>query len=296
MHRAFFCLALAALVSSLGCGPSNPGAFETPDAAAKALLGALERNDPQALVDILGREFEEQLITSDWEAEQEARQELVDAWHSQIALRNLPDGEVEILLGAEEWPVPILVVEDETGTWRFDTAEGIEEIINRRVGSNELTAIQIAKAYVDAQIDYAREDRDGDGVLEYAQRLASTPGQRDGLYWTAEPGEPESPFGPLVNGAESYFEHKERGDPIQGYFFKILTGQGENARGGAYDYVIDGKMVAGFALVAWPEKFGESGVMTFVVSHRGRVWEKDLGPFRGMSLYDPDDSWSLAGD
>lgn len=296
MHRHFIVIALAALALTAGCSPSDPGAFESPEAATQALLGAIERDDPRALVDILGHEFEPQLITSDWDAEHEARIELVQAWQEAIELHTLPDGAVELILGSEQWPMPILLVQDAEGIWRFDTAEGIEELIDRRIGSNELTAIAIAYDYVDAQIDYAREDRIGDGLLEYAQRLASTSGQRDGLYWTVEPGEPESPFGPLVRGAESYFQHKERGDPIQGYFFKILTRQGENPPGGAYDYVIDGRMISGFALVAWPEKYGESGVKTFVVSHQGKVLEKDLGAFSGMNAYDPDDSWSLAED
>lgn len=296
MHRQIIVFALTALLLTAGCGPSDPGAFESPEAGAQALLGALERDDKQALLDILGHEFEQQLITSDWDAEREAREEFVAASQESVELRKLPDGEVELILGAERWPMPILLVPDDAGVWRFDTAEGIEELIDRRIGSNELTAIAIAHDYVDAQIDYAREDRDGDWVLEYAQRLASTPGQRDGLYWTVEPGEPESPFGPLVRGAESYFQHKERGDPIQGYYFKILTRQGANPPGGASDYLINGNMVAGFALVAWPEEYGESGVKTFVVSHHGKVLEKDLGPFQGMDSYDPDDSWSRVED
>ncbi len=295
MHRQLIVLSLAAVLLTAGCGSRDPGVFDSPEAASAALLGAIERNDPQALLDILGHQYEEQLITSDWDAQHEARIELVDAWKERVELRTLQDGEIEIILGSEKWPLPILLVMEAGGVWRFDTEEGIEELIDRRIGRHELTAIQIALASVDAQIEYAKQDRDGDGVLEYAQRLSSTPGQRDGLFWESEPGEPDSPFGPLVESAESYFEHKEPGDPIQGYFFKILVRQGENPPGGAYDFVIHGNMIAGFALVAWPEKYGESGVMTFVVSHRGKVWEKDLGPFRGMDAYDPDDSWSLAG-
>jgi len=295
-HLALLLLLLG-LALTPGCGGEpDPGAFETPEAAADALLGALGRDDAEGIVAILGPEYRDQLITSDWQAQAEARQELVQAWNEQYALRELPRGERELILGAEEWPMPILLVQDAEGAWRFDTAEGIEEILDRRIGRHELTAIEIARLYVDAQIAYAREDRDGDQVLEYAQRLASTPGQHDGLYWTAGPDEPESPFGPLISGAESYFDHKQPGDPIQGYFFKILTRQGESPPGGAYDYVINGHMIAGFALVAWPETYGESGVMTFVVSHHGKVWQKDLGPFRGMEAYDPDESWSQVED
>jgi hypothetical protein len=186
------------------------------------------------------------------------------------------------------------VLVETDGAWRFDTAEGIEEIINRRVGRNELAAIALARAYVDAQIEYARADRDGDGVLEYAQRLASTPGQRDGLYWEDVEGDELSPFGPLVKGAESYLETKQPGDPLRGYYFKILTKQGENPPGRRHDYVIGGNMIAGFGLVAYPADYGNTGAMTFVVSHRGQVHEKDLGPFTGMPAYDPDDSWTEA--
>jgi hypothetical protein len=200
-------------------------------------------------------------------------------------------GEMEVVLGAEEWPLPFPLVRDEDGSWRFDTAEGIEALLDRRIGRNELSAIAIANAYVDAQIEYAQADRDGDDVLEYARRLASSPGQRDGLYWQAAPGEDESPFGPLVQKAERYLDTVEPDDPIRGYYFKILTRQGENPPGGSYDYVINGNMLAGFALVAYPADYGNTGVMTFVVNHRGVIQQKDLGAFTGMDRYDPDDSW-----
>jgi hypothetical protein len=149
---------------------------------------------------------------------------------------------------------------------------------------------------VDAQIEYARSDRDGDDVLEYAQRLASTPGKRDGLYWEAESEEDLSPFGPLVQGAERYLETKQLGDPIKGYYFRILTRQGGNPPGGSHDYVINGNMIAGFALVAYPADHENSGVMTFVVSHRGKVHQKDLGEFSEMDEYDPDHTWTEVED
>jgi len=198
---------------------------------------------------------------------------------------------VELILGPKDWPLPISIVREE-GVWRFDTEEGIEEIIDRRIGRNELTAIAIARAYLDAQIEYAREDRDGDEVLEYAQRLASTPGKKDGLYWEAESEDDLSPFGPLVRGAEHYLETKELGDPLKGYYFHVLKHQGEKPPGGRYDYVINGNMIAGFALVAYPDDYENSGVMTFVVSHHGKVYQKDLGEFTGMLEYDPDESWT----
>jgi hypothetical protein len=179
----------------------------------------------------------------------------------------------------------------EGGSWRFDTAEGIEVIVDRRIGRNEPSAIAIVNSYIDARIEYAWADRDGEDVLEYAQRLASSPGQKDGLYWKAAPGEAESPLGSLVQGAERYLKTVAPGDPIRGYYFKLLTRQGENPPGGRYDYVINGNMVAGFALVAFPADYGNTGVMTLVVNHRGVIQQKDLGAFTGMDRYDPDDTW-----
>jgi hypothetical protein len=288
---------LAALLLSLsvGCPEADPQAqrtFPTPVAAAQAFLGALERDDTEALLDILGREHQDDLITPDWDAEREARQHIAGAAREKLELEESEDGgSVQLIIGEEEWPAPIPIVREEGG-WRFDTEEGIEEMIDRRVGRNELTAIAIANAYVDAQIEYAREDRDGDEVLEYAQRLTSSPGTRDGLYWESESEDDLSPLGPLVKGAERYLETKEPGDPIKGYYFQVLTRQGENPPGGRYDYVINGNMIAGFALVAYPADYGSSGIMTFVVNHHGKVQEKDLGPFPGMDAYDPDDSWT----
>ncbi len=180
--------------------------------------------------------------------------------------------------------------------WRFDTQEGIQEIVDRRIGRNELAAIAIARAYVDAQIEYATEDRNNDGVLGYAQRLASSPGKRDGLYWEAEPDEELSPFGPLVLGAERYLETKRPGDPIKGYYFRVLTRQGENPPGGRYDYVVDRNMILGFALVAYPADYENSGVMTFVANHRGKIHQKDLGEFGDLDEYDPDDTWTEVED
>ena len=286
-------LAALLLLLTLGCQGADTQAqrtFATPEAAAEAMLDALERDDVDALLGILGREYQDAIVTPDWDAERDARQKIVEAAKQAQELSQVDEGVVELIVGEEEWPLPIPIVQEEEG-WRFDTAEGIEEIVDRRIGRNELAAIAIARAYVDAQIEYARSDRDGDDVLEYAQRLASTPGNRDGLYWEAESEEDLSPFGPLVQGAERYLETKQPGDPIKGYYFQILTRQGGNPPGGRYDYVINGNMIAGFALVAYPADHGNSGVMTFVVNHRGKVHQKDLGEFSGMDEYDPDDTW-----
>ena len=293
-------IALCALLLALltGCQETDPQGskrYETPEAAVEALLDALGKDDADALVAIFGRAYEPHIVTPDWEAERAARQKIFEAAKETHELSEIADGEVDLIVGTEQWPFPIPIVRDD-GAWHFDTEEGIEVIIDRRIGRNELAAIAVASAYVDAQIDYARYDRDGDDVLEYAQRLASSPGQRDGLYWEAGPDEDPSPFGPLVQGAERYLETKQPGDPLKGYFFQILTRQGPNPPGRAYDYVINGNMIAGFALVAYPADYGNSGVMTFLVNHRGVVQQKDLGEFPGMDAYDPDDTWSEIED
>lgn len=194
------------------------------------------------------------------------------------------------------WPLPFPIVRDNS-RWRFDTAQGIEEMVNRRIGRNELHAIEVARAYLLAQREYAAADRDGDQVREYATRISSRPGMRDGLYWDAKDGEPVSPFGPLVADALADIPGHKAGGPYYGYYFKVLTRQGANPPGGAYDYVINGNMIAGFALVAFPADYGNSGIMTFLVSHQGRIVQKDLGEDTpiitdAMQQYDPDASWA----
>jgi hypothetical protein len=202
-----------------------------------------------------------------------------------------------LVIGDQAWPVPIPIVRA-GDRWRFATAEGADEIVNRRVGGNERNAIYVLQAYLDAQRAYAARDRDGDGVLQYAQKLASTAGKHDGLYWPADEakGEEASPFGPLLAEGGAYAKGRVAGDPYRGYYFRILSRQGKSAPGGAYNYLINGRMIAGFALVAYPAEYGNSGVMTFVVSHNGKVYEKDLGKGSTaigakMTAFDPGAGW-----
>ena len=179
--------------------------------------------------------------------------------------------------------MPVPLAHEDKG-WRFDTEAGIEEIDDRRVGSNELSAIGLLRAYVDAQLQYAQADHDGDQVLEYAQKIVSAPGQQDGLYWQADGTGELSPLGPLVANADAYTtDYYKLGEPYHGYYFKILTGQGANPPGGKYDYVINGNMIAGFAMVAWPADWSYSGVMTFAVSHQGRVLRDRSRPGHGQA-------------
>jgi hypothetical protein len=248
-------------------------------------------------VQLLGPENRDELIGGDPAQARQWLDELNVLVNQEAKLEPNEDGSMTVVLGREDWPLPVPLVEEDQG-WRFDTKAGLEEIDDRRVGSNELTAIGLLRTYVDAQLRYATADRDGDQVLEYAQKIVSTAGQQDGLYWPPEADAELSPLGPLVAQADAYTkDYHRRGEPYHGYYFKVLGGQGANPPGGQYGYVINGNMIAGFAMVAWPADYGHSGVMTFAVSHQGKVYEKDLGPDTAslaetITAYDPDGSWS----
>lgn len=274
--------------------------FASADEAVNALVTAAKSKDTNALHAIFGPAAQDLVSADAVQASEvfdifvrrlEEKVEKVPGTNSHIALR----------LGADGWPFPIPLVE-RNGKWFFDTEAGEQEILNRRIGMNELGAIQVIHAYVEAQREYAGTDRNGDGVLEYAQHLRSSPDKRDGLYWPATPGDDLSPLGPLIAAArkEGYRrEHKiltEEPSPYHGYYFKILTHQGKHAVGGKYDYIINGHMIGGFALVAWPAEWGNTGVMTFIVNQKGQIYQKNLGPktastAEGMKAYDPDNSW-----
>lgn len=283
-------IALAAItVLALGAPAHAQQAFPSADAAADALIEGIASSDGDALKRVLGADWKRFIPTADVD------QDDVYAFLAAAAKSKRVDtqgaGTAHLVVGPGGWTLPIPIVQGPAG-WRFDTRAGAEEMRTRRIGANELAAMQAALAYYDAQKDYASADRNGDGVLEYAQRIVSTPGKKDGLYWAALPGEPESPLGPV-------FGDDRPGDGYHGYRFRILKAQGKGAPGGAYDYVIGGRMRAGFALVAWPIRYGDTGVMSFIVSHAGRVYEKDLGPntdavARAMTRFDPDSSWREA--
>jgi Protein of unknown function (DUF2950) len=272
---------------------------EAEDAVA-ALLAALQKKDIVDLLDVFGSQYEEELVGGDEVASRENREIVAKAMQTRTDL--VEDGKDRkiLIIGSEEWPLPFPLVKEKR-RWRFDTAAGIEEIINRRIGRNELNAINTCHAYIDAQVEYASEDHDGDEVLEYAQVITSTEGKKDGLFWEAKEGEEMSPFGPFVADAKGYLEGRDPGDPFKGYYYKIITRQGAHAPGGRYDYIINGNMIAGFGLIAFPADYGNSGVMTFMCNHNGKVYEKDLGPdsdliAAGIDEYNPDDSWQLTED
>jgi hypothetical protein len=273
--------------------------FATPEAAVDGLMAALKADGDAAMIALFGEEHRDLVLQSDRAAASATRAKVLAAMQTLRVLQAPSADRRVLLIGEEAWPVPIPLVR--TGErWRFATEEGEDELVNRRIGGNERSAIQVLRAFIDAQRAYAARDRDDDGVLQYAQKLASTPGKRDGLYWPADPakGEEASPFGPLIAEAAPYLEGHEAGDPYRGYRFRILTRQGKHAPGGGYSYVINGRMIAGFALVAFPAEYGKSGVMTFVVSHNGNVYEKDLGKDSAaigakMSAFDPGPGWTV---
>jgi hypothetical protein len=272
--------------------------FGTPEAAAEALVTAFQNNDDNALMDLFGREYADRLLSRDKVAAAETRRRLYEAAAEALVLRKDTADSVVLVFGKEAWPFPVPLTRSGSD-WRFHTAAGIEEIVNRRIGANERNAIRVCRSYLEAQWDYARKIRDASGVRKFAQKIRSTPNQQDGLYWepAVAQGE-ESPFGPLV---AEYLSGGGRtaGDPYQGYYFRVLTAQGPHAPGGKYSYVINGNMIAGFALVAFPAEYGTSGIMTFLVSHHGKVYQKDLGPktteiAKAMREYDADDTWQEA--
>jgi hypothetical protein len=269
--------------------------FKTPEAAVDTLLTALKNSDDGALLDLFGREYGDRLISKDKVGARESRQRLYQASQEALTLRQDTADRVVVVFGKETWPFPIPLVRS-GDDWRFHTAEGFEEILNRRIGGNELNAIQVCRAYLSAQWQYASKIRDKSGVRKFAQRLVSTSGAQDGLYWDpAVANGEDSPFGPQI--AEFLRGGRKAGDPYYGYFFRVLTRQGSHVPGGRYNYVINGNMIAGFGLVAFPAEYGNTGVMTFLVSHHGKVYQKDLGPrtaeiVKGMQEYNPDATWT----
>jgi hypothetical protein len=291
-------LALAlVLAMPLAVSAAEQKTFATPDEAVDALTAALKADDDAALITIFGDQHKDLIVTPDRAANSATRAKAVAAMQTYKKLEDTGNDRRILLIGDQAWPFPIPLVK--TGErWRFATEQGEDELVNRRIGANERSAIFVLRAYLDAQKDYATKDRDGDGVLQYAQKLGSTAGKHDGLYWPADAakGEEESPFGPLIAESAPYLKGHKAGDAYRGYHFRILTTQGKSAKGGAYNYVINGRMIAGFAMVAYPAQYGQSGVMTFIVSHNGKVFEKNLGKGSAeigakMTAFDPGTGW-----
>ena len=270
--------------------------YKSPAAAVDALVTTAKSGDMKAALEVLGRDGEDIISSGDKVSDEAVRARFVasyDAKH-QIAMEGAK--KAILIIGDNDYPFPIPLEKNKDGTWSFATQAGREEILARRIGHNELDAIQTSLAYVDAQNDYAAKDR-GDGVGTYAMRFVSAAGKKDGLYWPTAQGEEESPLGELFAAASRQgYRANEGRSPYRGYYYKILTKQGPAATGSAVDYVVRGKMIGGFALVAYPAEYRNSGVMTFIVNHDGTVFQKDLGPdtaklAEAMTSFNPDSTW-----
>jgi len=272
--------------------------FSSPEQAAAALAEACDHDDKAALLKIFGAGGAKLISSGDPVADGNARQRLASEYNVAHKIEYEADGKAVLSIGKDDFPLPIPLLK-QGSAWHFDTKKGEQEILDRRIGRNELNAIEVCHAYVEAQREYAAKNPAGKGQGEYAQRLHSSAGKHDGLYWAAQTAADESPFGPLVASAEAegYSSNPAgRRTPYHGYYYKILTRQGPSAAGGAKDYIADGHMTGGFAMVAFPAKYGDSGVMTFIVDQTGVVFEKNLGPgteaaARRITAYDADQSW-----
>ncbi len=300
MKRTLVSLAIAALLCTASIASAQQ-AFKTPDEAASALVGAVKAGDMRAIATVLGPDGDDIVSSGDKVADAGIRQEFIAGYDAKHQIKMEGDDKAILVIGQEEFPLPIPLVRKD-GMWRFDTVAGREEILVRRIGRNELDAIQTCLAYYDAQNEYAEKDRTGAGTGTYAQRVVSHPGKKDGLYWPTAQGEEPSPLGELAAQATRQGYRVGAGRmPYNGYYFKILTRQGSAAPGGEMNYVVKGKMIGGFALVAYPAEYGNSGVMTFIVNHAGKVYEKNLGEDTAklaerMNAFNPDSSWHEVTD
>jgi Protein of unknown function (DUF2950) len=273
--------------------------FTTPEAAVDALVAAARSGDTKAIVSLLGPQGKAIVSSGDPVADKNTREKFVAAYDAKHEIEREGDGTQTLILGNDNFPFPIPLV-NKGGEWRFDTEAGLDEILRRRVGRNELAAIQVALAYVQAQNEYAALDPGGLGQHVYAQRIVSRPGKKDGLYWPTAAGEAPSPLGQLAaQAAVEGYKAGAKPIPYHGYYYRILTRQGHSAPGGAYDYLVNGKMIGGFALLAYPAEYGNSGIMTFMVNQDGTVYQKDLGPktvelARKIDAFTPDQTWAKA--
>jgi Protein of unknown function (DUF2950) len=273
--------------------------FGTPEAAVEALVTAARSEDGAAILKVLGPDGKPIVSSGDPVADSNIRQNFVSAYDAKHTIEMEGDGTQTLVIGSDDWPFPIPLV-NKAGQWQFDTKAGLDEILRRRIGRNELSAIQVSLAYVQAQNEYASLNPAGLGRGVYAQRIVSRPGKKDGLYWPTAAGEEPSPLGDLV--AQAAAEGYGTGStpiPYHGYYYRILTRQGTTASGGAYDYLAKGKMIGGFALIAYPAEYGNSGIMTFMVNQDGTVFQKDLGDrtekiARRIETFDPDAKWQRA--
>jgi hypothetical protein len=269
---------------------ANQRTFATPQEAIQAIIDAASDNDAAALVQLFGPDGKDILESGDPAEDKESRAEFARSAHEKLQIEQDPANpdRVTFAVGEQDWPFPVPVVRKD-GKWQLDPISGRLEILARRVGRNELNTMEICRGYAEAQLEYASEDRGRDGVLKYAQSIASSPGRQDGLY---SEGAPQNPVAKAFADAAA----ATKPTPYHGYYFRVLKSQGPEATGGAFDYVVKGKMIGGFALVAWPAEYGVSGVQTFIIDHEGLLYGKDLGIntaalARQMARFNPDKSW-----
>lgn len=298
MRTIALALAGALLLAAAGAGAATrQKTYGSPEEAVKDLIAATRSHDQKAMLAALGPEAKSLVYSGDAVADRTAQERFVKAYDEANKLEPQGDAKAVLSVGKDAWPFPIPLVKAGEA-WRFDSKQGAEELLNRRIGRNELSAMQAMQAYVDAQREYYLLNPAKDKLLQYAQRFVSSKGKRDGLYFPTREGEPPSPLGSLfeARAAAGYKDAADKSSPYFGYRYRILKAQGPNAGGGAYDYVVRGKMIGGFALVAYPASYGSSGVMTFLVNHEGVVYQKDLGPATSaiaskMTKFDPDGTW-----
>jgi hypothetical protein len=298
-----FLLALSVL-PQVACKSDKPGnssisAFATTDDAGKAVAEAAKSGDRDRLLAIFGPDAKDVIFSGDAVQDRNIANKFSTEYEVMHRWRRIADGSEVLVVGADNFPFPIPLKKNDQGQWFFDTAAGKEEILNRRVGRNELATIEACRSAADAQQQYFAQVHDGGRKRQYARKFISDPGKQNGLYWNSAEGQPESPLGPLAAFAtsEGYNVKPDAHTPFNGYYFHMLLGQGSNALGGAKQYVKDGKMVGGFAFVAYPAQYGNSGVMTFIINQDGVLLEKDLGQATAetaaaMSEFDPDGGWT----
>lgn len=273
--------------------------FVSPEEAVRALVEAIKLDNPETLKAVLGPGSENLISSGDEIADKSDQENFIDAYEEKNRIEIVGVKRAVLRVGNKDWPMPISIVK-KGKHWLFDAKAAEDEILNRRIGRNELSAMQVCLAYVDAQREYAQSDMDDDGLLEYAQKFESDSGLKNGLYWETKENEPRSPFGLFIcMAAKEGYEVRgslDAPEPYHGYFYKILKSQGKSAPGGAFDYVVNGKMIGGFAMVAYPARYGVSGVMTFIVNQDGDIYEKNLGKntmeiAEAMTVFNPNKTW-----
>lgn len=290
-----FAVIFVAASSAVQAAGIHQKVFSSPEEAINGLVAAIRANDTKAMRAILGPSSKGLIYSGDAVADKASREKFLRAYDQKNELKEEREGKWVLYIGEDNWPLPI-PIEKKGSEWLFNAKEAKKEILNRRIGRNELRVMDVLHAYSVAQHEYASKNCSGSGMVEFAQSLVSTKGKHDGLYWDTKEGEEESPLGPLVARAAKEGYSDEDLSPFHGYYFRILKGQGTHAQGGAYSYVVKGKMILGFALVAYPAKYGNSGVMTFIVNQEGVIYEKNLDgdtkrEAEAMELFDPDETW-----